>query len=222
MITLNYNNIDDNLNTQGVLLLEGIFLNEVDAFLNCLDIKIDTDRYQKGLFNGDLMKYGINNFFNNATIAKIINKRFPQGAVYSNNCFYRSFKNCTGTRAHADHVYFKQEKKFVTIWVAIDDITIDMGPLYVFPHDISSKITDSAYLNQQIDSNDTTNNEGWQAAVINNIEYPLHTKDLKKGDCFIFNSDIVHGTLDNLTDKPRQSLDMRVADSQNYDKRWFN
>lgn len=222
MINIKYNNIDDNLNTQGFLLLEGIFLNEVNAFLDILDIKIDTDRYQKGFFKDDLEKYKIGDFFNNPILSRIIKNQFPQGAVYSNNFFYRSFKNCPGTKAHADHVYFKQKKKFFTIWIAVDDITIDMGPLYVFPHDISSKIIDTTYLNQQIDSNDTTNNNGWQAAVIDNIKYPLHTKDLKKGDCFIFNSDIVHGTLDNFTSKRRQSLDMRVADSRNYDKRWFN
>lgn len=221
-------NIDYDLDTtsihdKGFLLLKSIFKQEAQDFLaiikNILPATSD-NRYQKAFFNNDIEKFGLTSFFKNQDFKKILHNIFLDGYVFSNNFFYRDFKKCQGTRAHADHVYFDQPNPLITVWVALSEITLDMGPLYILTKNESKHIATNEYLTQKINSNDATNNKGWEKAVLN-LDIPVKTRELTTGDCYLFLSDVVHGTLDSKSSASRLSIDFRVTGSTDYDKRWF-
>jgi len=224
IVGLEYDSLSkDTLNKKGFLLVNKLFADEAKATMGSLDFTTSSYRFQKSFKLDNTDKYKVNNYLQKEEFKNFINEVFDNNYIVSNNFFLRIFKKCQGTLPHADHVYFKQTSPVLTIWVALKKVSLEMGPLFVLTKDESSVLIDSEYLNKAIDSNDSTNNTGWEAATVDLAKVnTVYSRNLEPGDTFIFFSDIVHGTLDANSNLKRYSLDFRITSKLNYDQRWFS
>ena len=224
IVEIDYDSLSkETLLDKGYLLINKLFENEVKTTFESLDFTTSSHRFQKSFKLDENDKYKIKNFLEKDNFKAFINDIFDNNYILSNNFFFRIFKKCQGTLPHADHVYFKQKSPILTVWIALKKVSLEMGPLFVLPKKESAELISNEYLEKAIDSNDSTNNTGWEAATIdlNKVEN-VYSKNLEAGDAFLFFSDIVHGTLDANSNLKRYSLDFRITSKQDYDQRWFS
>jgi ectoine hydroxylase-related dioxygenase (phytanoyl-CoA dioxygenase family) len=114
-----------------------------------------------------------------------------------------NFIKSTQQPLHSDYVHFATipELKLVGSWVALEDIHPDSGPLQVVPRSHKLKIFN---YQKDIDYSEPTNLENikknykryekWVLKLIKKKNLKPMTPKMKKGDCIIWDANMLHGS----------------------------
>ena len=115
------------------------------------------------------------------------------------------------TGAHYDVVYMGAgSKELYTVWTALDDIPLEMGPLAVCLDSHQHQ-----RLRETYGASDAHQNllEGWFSddpyELMEKLSFRWASTSFQAGDIMIFGMYLMHGSLDNLSDKFRLSCDTR-------------
>jgi ectoine hydroxylase-related dioxygenase (phytanoyl-CoA dioxygenase family) len=132
-----------------------------------------------------------------------------------------TFENGTEQAAHIDSWFFytKPLNSMIGIWIALEDIDDDQGPLFYYENSHLLDYTCPLEVNANLDISETGN-----ALTKNLFEKIQNMKKIKvtckKGDVFIWNSKLVHGGSSILNEnKTRNSIVFHLIDK---DSKLFN
>ena len=162
--------------------------------------------------------------------------------------WFRSVWPGRGTPAHCDIVYMGrgERKRLYTAWTPIGDIDYAMGGLMVLENSHQHERLRSTYCQMDVDTYCTNKNQpipdglattkdqdktwgerfsGWLAGSPNQIRKSLGgrwlTTEYDAGDLLVFSTYLVHGSLDNTSDRIRMSSDSRYQPASSpADERW--
>ena len=142
-----------------------------------------------------------------------------------------------GTPSHCDIVYMgRGTRRLYTAWVPLGDIDFQMGGLMVLENSHKNARLQATYGQRDVDSycsnraddpaRTASGLNGWLSEDPNQIRRALGgrwlTAEYKAGDVVIFCMDLVHGGMDNRTDRLRMSSDSRYQlASEPADERWI-
>tara|TARA_Y100001958_G_C21247457_1_gene578808 strand:- start:7487 stop:8293 length:807 start_codon:yes stop_codon:yes gene_type:complete len=138
-------------------------------------------------------------------IYNILNKPVIMGSL--------TFENGSSQSAHIDNWFFytKPEKDMIGIWIALEDVEDDAGPLFYYENSHLLETTDPADF-EFVDSSSTGNKlaDDLHKKIINLNKINVN---VKKGDVFIWDYNLVHGgsPITN-TDKTRNSIVFHLID----------
>jgi ectoine hydroxylase-related dioxygenase (phytanoyl-CoA dioxygenase family) len=162
--------------------------------------------------------------FKNTTAFKIISKL--NNVRQHNLIVYRMNKNNKATSMHRDDCFsvnYALKTDFLTCWVALNDISLEAGPLAIDQkHPITFTEQDikeaNVFTETCLEFDDVEKNLPaitkyidkccYRAPIQNKMPVRLIARGLKAGDCVLFTQDVVHGSLDNYGFL-RVSLDIR-------------
>jgi len=122
------------------------------------------------------------------------------------------------TGAHYDVVYMGAgSKELYTVWTALDDIPLEMGPLAVCLGSHQHQ-----RLRETYGASDAHQNllEGWFShdpyELMGKLGFRWASTSFQAGDIMIFGMYLMHGSLDNMSDRFRLSCDTRyqLADAE--------
>lgn len=122
------------------------------------------------------------------------------------------------TGAHYDVVYMGAgSKELYTVWTALDDIPLEMGPLAVCLDSHQHQ-----RLRETYGASDAHQNllEGWFSddpyELMEKLSFRWASTSFQAGDIMIFGMYLMHGSLDNMSDRFRLSCDTRyqLADAE--------
>jgi hypothetical protein len=199
---------------------------------------------RKFSFRGDLAK-------NNAAIARVVygpellgfyEKLFGEVVRHFDYTWFRAVSRGMGTTPHCDLVYMgRGTHQLLTCWIPYGDIPLEMGGVMVLEgsHQQSDRLKN--YLDVDVDEycenrpkevEKVVNRLGWShPGYLSNNPASLRAKlggrwltapEFKAGDFVTFGMKIVHGGLDNQTNRFRFSSDTRYQRaSQPIDERWI-
>lgn len=141
-----------------------------------------------------------------------------------------------GTPSHCDIVYMgRGTRKLYTAWVPLGDVDFELGGLMLLENSHKNQRLQSTYGQQDVDSYCSNHPEyptkldsgqrGWLSEDPNHIRQKLGgrwlTSEYNAGDVVIFCMDIVHGGMDNRSNRLRISSDSRYQlASEPADERW--
>jgi len=141
-----------------------------------------------------------------------------------------------GTPSHCDIVYMgRGTRKLYTAWVPLGDIDFQLGGLMILEGSHKNKRLQNTYGQRDVDSYCTNKPDdpaktanglnGWLSEDPNKIRESLGgrwlTAEYSIGDVVIFCMDIVHGGIDNRSNRLRLSSDSRYQlASEPVDDRW--
>ena len=137
-----------------------------------------------------------------------------------------------GTVPHCDTVYMgRGTKRLYTLWVPYSDISLSMGGLMILEGSRTERVRTklARYLVKDVDEycsnrplpahvdlHSQTDNKVWPgwlaknpATLRRNLGGRWLTTEYRMGDVLVFPIDVVHGSLDNQTDRFRISSDIR-------------
>ena len=167
------------------------------------------------------LHYSIKEYYNlllNSTvfnvIKEILNKPVLMGSL--------TFENGSSQSAHIDNWFFytKPENGMIGIWIALEDITEDQGPLFYYENSHKLDSTDPSKFNH--DELNTSEVGNKLSEDLSN-KTSLLTKKLviaNKGDIFIWRYNLVHGGEKILNlNKTRNSIVFHLID---YDANLFS
>jgi ectoine hydroxylase-related dioxygenase (phytanoyl-CoA dioxygenase family) len=128
------------------------------------------------------------------------------------------------TKFHIDRVFMSlgTDKRY-TVWRPIGDCPIEMGPLVICPRSNVDVDLEGTYgrVDAAIDTIEPQLS-GDPIDVLENIGGPLATTDFEAGDALIFDPYLLHGALNNQTDRFRISIDTRYQSLyEPTDPRWM-
>jgi len=198
---------------------------------------------RKFSFRGDLAK-------NNAAIQRVVygpellgfyEKLFGEAVRHFDYTWFRAVSRGMGTTPHCDLVYMgRGTHQLLTCWIPYGDIPLEMGGVMLLEdsHKKSDRLKN--YLEVDVDAycenrpkevEKVVNKLGWShPGHLSKNPATLRAKlggrwltcpDYKMGDFVTFGMTIVHGGLDNQTDRFRFSSDTRYQRaSQPVDERW--
>ena len=142
-----------------------------------------------------------------------------------------------GTPSHCDIVYMgRGTRNLCTAWVPLGETDFNMGGLMILERSHKNDRLRATYGQRDVDqycsnrSDDTartaTGLNGWLSEDPNHIRQQLGgrwlTAEYNAGDVVVFGMDIVHGGMDNRSDRLRLSSDSRYQlASQPVDERWI-
>ena len=142
-----------------------------------------------------------------------------------------------GTPSHCDIVYMgRGTRRLYTAWVPLGDIDFKMGGLMVLENSHKNARLQATYGQRDVDSycsnrpddpaRTATGLNGWLSEDPNQIRRALGgrwlTAEYQAGDVVIFCINLVHGGMDNRTDRLRISSDSRYQlASEPADERWI-
>ena len=142
-----------------------------------------------------------------------------------------------GTPSHCDIVFMgRGTRNLFTAWVPLGDISFTMGGLMVLENShtnqrlqqtYGARDVDSYCINKEDDPARTANGyNGWLSEDPNHIRQSLGGRwlvaEYEAGDVVVFCMDLVHGGLDNRSDRLRLSSDSRYQlASEPADERWI-
>ena len=194
-------------------------------------------------FRGDLAK-------NNPAITRVVYgpellgfyaKLFGEPVRHFDYTWFRAVSRGMGTLPHCDLVYMgRGTRQLLTAWVPYGDIPLEMGGVMLLEgsHRQSERL--KSYLDVDVDAY-CTNRPNQVEKVVNKLGWShpgylskdpatlrarlggrwLTGADFKAGDLVTFGMTLVHGGLDNQTDRFRFSSDTRYQRaSQPVDERW--
>lgn len=124
-----------------------------------------------------------------------------------------NFQYGSEQKAHSDSVHMATypEGGLIAIWVALDDIEADNGPLFYYPGSHKLPYAHNADMNNStgplLSPNPNANYETYQEQLIqeNNLEKVVLSA--KKGDVFIWHANLLHGGMPHTnTTKTRRSM----------------
>jgi ectoine hydroxylase-related dioxygenase (phytanoyl-CoA dioxygenase family) len=115
--------------------------------------------------------------------------------------------------AHSDSVHMSTypEGGLIAIWVALDDIEVDNGPLFYYPGSHKLQYAHNSDIGNSTGSllspNPNKNYEEYQRGVIEKEELSPVVLSAKKGDVFIWHANLLHGGMPHTNkDKTRRSI----------------
>ena len=127
------------------------------------------------------------------------------------------------TGFHVDNIFMgRGTDELYTVWRPIGDCPVEMGPLLVCPESHKHQRLRETYAQMDVDR------EAFESFfskdpydVIETIGGPLATANFEAGDALIFGPYLLHGSLNNQTDRFRISVDTRYQSvEQPVDGRW--
>ena len=145
-----------------------------------------------------------------------------------------------GSPIHCDLVYMgRGTHELYTTWVPLGDVSLDLGGLLVLEgsHHHSGRL--GPYLARDVDNYCSNRPDAeayasgqkwWDGTLSRNAVWLqkslggrwLTSPEFRMGDALVFNMKLVHGSLDNQTDRIRLSTDTRYQlASQPIDERWI-
>ncbi|WP_010581713.1 phytanoyl-CoA dioxygenase family protein [Schlesneria paludicola] len=145
-----------------------------------------------------------------------------------------------GSPIHCDLVYMgRGTHDLYTTWVPLGDVELDLGGLLVLEgsHHHSERL--NPYLSRDVDNycsnrpdadEYASGRKWWDGTLTRNAVWLqkslggrwLTSPEFQMGDAVIFNMKLIHGSLDNQTDRIRLSTDTRYQlASQPIDERWI-
>jgi ectoine hydroxylase-related dioxygenase (phytanoyl-CoA dioxygenase family) len=119
---------------------------------------------------------------------------------------FQTLNFCVGSqqRAHSDSIHFSSlpSRYMCGVWVALEDVTIENGPLFYYPG--SHKMPEYNFSQIKESANPTTYDnyreyEDFIEALMNVSNYKKEIFLAKKGEALIWSSNIVHGGMPVLT-----------------------
>ena len=144
-----------------------------------------------------------------------------------------------GSPLHCDIVYMgRGTHDLYTAWVPLGDVSLELGGLLMLEESHKQSDRLRAYLNRdvdeycenRVDSDDYASGKKWWDGTLSRNPVALQealggrwltAREFKMGDILIFNMTMVHGSLDNQTDRIRLSTDTRYQlASEPVDDRW--
>ena len=145
-----------------------------------------------------------------------------------------------GTNPHCDLPYMgRGTRNLLTCWIPYGDVPLDLGGLIVLENSHRQSDRIRAYLDTDVDAycenrpdevakvreGGGWSHPGWLSTNPVSLQQKLGgrwlTADWKAGDFITFRMDLVHGSLDNQTDRMRLSTDTRYQRaSEPIDGRW--
>tara|TARA_B100000519_G_C14212354_1_gene423264 strand:+ start:210 stop:1127 length:918 start_codon:yes stop_codon:yes gene_type:complete len=146
-------------------------------------------------------------------ITKLISQLFAEPYVAHDYLFLRPAVPGRSTHLHYDHPFFARgSEKIVTAWTAYGDIPVDEGPLLVV--DQSYEFTDLVEATKNVDyeSNETPLVQIMQdpSELARTRGVKLKTADFEAGDVILFSMTLLHGSLDNRSERGRVRLSSDV------------
>jgi ectoine hydroxylase-related dioxygenase (phytanoyl-CoA dioxygenase family) len=140
------------------------------------------------------------------------------------------------TPSHCDIVYMgRGTRTLYTAWVPLGDLDFEMGGLMVLEGSHKNLRLQSTYGQRDVDlycsnrpddiSRTAKGSNGWLSEDPNHIRHSLGgrwlTAEYRAGDAMVFCMDLVHGGVDNRSDRLRISSDSRYQlASEPVDERW--
>jgi hypothetical protein len=128
------------------------------------------------------------------------------------------------TGAHYDIVYMgRGTHNLYTLWTPLGDISYEMGGLTVCLGSHNFDKIKQTYGQMDVDRDNVS---GWFSSdpveVVDKFGGQWATTEFKAGDVMIFGMFLMHGSLTNITDQYRLSVDTRFQlASEPYDERWY-
>lgn len=154
--------------------------------------------------------------------------------------WFRTKGTGLGSAIHCDLVYMgRGTKRLYTAWVPIGDISLSLGGLLVLEESHKKADELKAYLSRDVDDYCTNRDDAadyasgkkwWDGTLSKNPRALqeslggrwLTAPEFRMGDALLFNMTLVHGSLDNQTDRVRISTDTRYQlESEPVDERWI-
>ena len=191
---------------------------EKDIFskVDCKKLILESTKFKSYLDNSyipELQPHNHNNFIlslmkkNNLTsiIKKIISKNKEIYGLQSS--FFYGVPGTTGSSQHQDGLWVKPEESnaFISAWIPLIDINNhNIGNLYVYKKShkagsldiVEKKIVNSKYQNEGLIKYESKLNKKYKKIVIT----------ANRGSIILLHSNVVHGSLDNLSNKNRYAL----------------
>ena len=153
--------------------------------------------------------------------------------------WYRTKGTGHGSAIHCDLVYMgRGTHQLYTAWVPLGDIPLEMGGLLLLEGSHRKSAALQAYLSRDVDTycenhvdaaEFAAGRKWWDGTLSKNpltLQQSLGgrwltAEEYKLGDVLIFNMTLIHGSLDNTTDRIRLSTDTRYQlASEPVDERW--
>lgn len=164
---------------------------------------------------------------------------FGETAAHFDFTWFRTKGTGHGSDVHCDIVYMgRGSKNLLTMWTPLGDIDPMLGGLTILEGSQKKSAMLNGYLDRDVDrycSNDkeaaayAAGEKGWNGSLSQNplaIQRKfggrwLTSPDFRMGDALIFGMTVIHGSLDNQTDRIRLSVDNRYQPaSEPIDPRW--
>ena len=222
-INIKKNNFDKN----GFLVLKKIFsFNEINNILNELDkikkkvITKKNKKYHHKTNDGKINTiHNIQEFYECKTLMKIINKKkliltlsnLLKGPIKMRNLefFLKPKRSGLSTPFHQDNFYWNfAEGKALNVWLACSNSSKKNGGLCYLRGShklgtINHKLSFAKGSSQMIPKN-----------ILNKLKFKKIFPKLKKGDCLIHDSEIIHGSEKNYSDENRVGLTISYASAK--------
>ncbi len=160
---------------------------------------------------------------------------FGGKATHFDFTWFRTKGKGPGSDIHCDIVYMgRGSRNLLTMWTPLGDISPTMGGLTLLEGSHRKPELLNGYLDRDVDrfctnKGEKSSGDGWNGSLSRNPEAIrqrfgsrwLTSPDFKMGDALIFGMALVHGSLDNQTDRIRLSMDTRYQlASEPIDPRW--
>ncbi len=109
-----------------------------------------------------------------------------------------NFKVGSQQKAHSDTMHFSSlpARYMCGVWVALEDITEDNGPLFYYPGSHKTPEYDFSHFKNSLEDNSYDNYPEYESFMEELMEASPYKKEkffAKKGDALIWSSNIVHG-----------------------------
>jgi hypothetical protein len=117
-----------------------------------------------------------------------------------------NFYTGTEQRLHSDQIHFCSNPKNLMcgVWIALEDITMDQGPLVYYPGSHNLEFYDMQKLN--LEPGDYISYEDKIEEIIYKKEIQPKYGIIKKGDAIIWHANLIHGGSKRLQDLSRISM----------------
>ena len=154
--------------------------------------------------------------------------------------WFRTKGRGLGSPAHCDLVYMgRGTHDLYTTWVPLGDVSLELGGLLVLEGSHKKGAQLQPYLTRDVDAYCTNREDAaeyaaglkwWDGTLSKNVGALqeslggrwLTSPEFRMGDAVIFNMTLVHGSLDNQTDRFRLSTDTRYQlAAEPVDERWI-
>ncbi|GHH99827.1 phytanoyl-CoA dioxygenase family protein [Neobacillus kokaensis] len=129
------------------------------------------------------------------------------------------------TGAHYDTVYMgRGTDNLYTVWTPLGDVPLEQGPLVVCLGSQHFENVKKTYGKMDVDRDNVEH--GWLSdnpyEIVEKFGGKWATSSFKAGDAIIFGMYFLHGSLNNMTNRYRLSMDTRYQlKSEPVDERWF-
>lgn len=174
-------------------------------------------------------------------ICRFYEQFFGEPIRYFDFIWARLMGKGQGTASHCDWVYMgRGSKQLMTCWIPYVDVPLDVGGLILLEKSHLQRDRIKEYLNKDVDAYcENRPSDVQKVAVEGNWSFPgwlsqrpdtltekfnsrwLTSEQYRPGDILTFRMDMIHGSLDNHTDRIRFSTDTRYQPASHpADERW--